>query len=134
MVSRDSTDNHMIVTIPVELVREVLGRDHPRHLLLHLAEAADPVRYSEARRDLGLHPQQFQRALDTLEENGLVGLEAPDDLNADDADRDYYVFLEPTGLGSLVADLWERMNQEFSALAREYGVSADALGAAATGE
>lgn len=127
MDSRENRDNHIFVTIPVPVLRDVLGRDHPRNLLLHVAESEDPPRYSAARRNLDLHPQQFQRALDTLEENGLVGLRAPDNLNSDHADRDYHVVLELTAMGALVADLWDRMNTAFSDLAQEHGVPEGAL-------
>lgn len=128
------TDNHTLVTIPAALLREVFGNDDARTLLLHITQLDKPVRYSEARERLGLHPQEFQRALDRLEDYGLVGLRAPADLNKPHAKRDYYVFLEPTVLGSFAASLWERMNANFAQLAKEHNIPEDALLAAAGSE
>lgn len=123
----------MFVTIPSGLLRDILGRAHPRALLLALAEGEDPVRYSEARRELEMHPQQFQRALDALEDAGLLGLQAPDDLNRHDADRDYYVFLELTSIGRFCVALWERINEDYAALRQAHGIPDEALGASVGG-
>lgn len=118
------------MTIPPVILREVFGSEHPRALLLFLASREEPIRYSQARDELGLHPQQFQRALDRLEGFGLVGLKAPADLNDPEATRTYYVFLEPTSLGAFCAALWERINEDFSSLAREHDIPEEALAAA----
>lgn len=119
------------MTIPARLLRDVFANEHARGLLLLLSEADEPIRYSDARRRLELHPQQFQRALDRLEDLGLLGLKAPADLNKEHAERDYYVFLELTGLGTFAAELWDRIDQGFTSLAREHGVSEQAIAAAA---
>lgn len=123
-------DNHGYVTIPSGLLREVYGRDRVRDLLL-LIKHHEGIRYSEARRTLDLHPQQFQRALDRLETRGLVGMKAPAALNNPDAKRDYHVVLELTGLGEFCADLWESMNEGYDALLQHRDVSGQALAAAA---
>lgn len=122
------------MTIPVSLLRDIFGHEHSRELLLLVTDRGSHVRYSEARDELGLHPQQFQRALDRLEEYGLIGLRAPADLNEPDAERNYYVFLESTALGRFAATLWERMNADFSELARERNIPEEALMAAAGSE
>lgn len=124
-------DNHITVTIPARLLKDVFANEHARGLLLLLDQAEEPVRYSDARRSLDLHPQQFQRALDRLEDLGLLGMRAPADLNKGHAERDYYVFLELTGLGEFAADLWDRIDEGFSTLAREHGIPEQALAAAA---
>ena len=127
-------DNHSYVTIPNALLRDVFGRQHTRALLLLLAGRSAPVRYSDARQELDLHPQQFQRTLDRLEELGLVGLRAPADLNKPHAKREYYVFLEATALGSFAAALWERINADFTRLARERNIPEEAVAAVAGSE
>lgn len=124
----------MSVTMPSFLLRDIFGNEHARALLLHLAEQAEPIPYSESRRRLRLHPQQFQRALDQLESHGLVGLTAPDDIDKEHAQRRYRVFLEPTALGTFCADLWERMNADYSQLAAEREIPEEALAASATGD
>lgn len=115
--------NHKYVTIPPGLVRHVLGKERTLSLLTLLVDRDEPVRYSRARDALDLHPQQFQRTLDTLEEWGLVGLKAPADLNKPHAERDYYVFLELTELGRVCVELWHRINQEFDELAQGLAVT-----------
>lgn len=123
-------DNHEYVTIPSGLLREVYGRDRVRDLLLLIKEH-EGIRYSEARRALDLHPQQFQRALDRLEKHGLVGLKAPAALNNPEAERDYHVLLELTGLGDFCVDLWESMNEGYDTLLQHRDVTNQALAAAA---
>lgn len=121
----------MPVTIPGFLLRDIFGNEHARALLLYLTAEGEPMRYADSRRQLGLHPQQFQRALDRLESHGLVGLRAPDDVDKDHAERSYPVFLEATALGAFCADLWERMNADFSRLAAEREIPEEALVASA---
>lgn len=117
----------MAVTIPSYLLRDVFGNEHARTLLLELTGEEEPVRYSEMRRRLDLHPQQFQRALDRLEDHGLVGLSAPDDPDKPHAKRRYRVFLEPTGLGRFCTALWDRMNADFTRLAKEHEIPEERL-------
>ena len=121
----------MPVTIPGFLLRDVFGNDYTRALLLQLTAEGEPMRYADSRRRLGLHPQQFQRALDRLESHGLVGLRAPADVTKDHVERSYPVFLEPTALGVFCADLWERMNADFSKLAAEREIPQEVLVASA---
>ncbi|MGQ0535087.1 MAG: hypothetical protein ACT4PT_03340 [Methanobacteriota archaeon] len=119
------------MTIPTPLLRDVFGNEHARTLLIMLTKRGQ-VRYSAARDEMGLHPQEFQRALDRLEAYGLIGFRAPADVNKPHAKREYAVFVEATALGSFCADLWERMNADFVKLAREQKISEKAL-VAATG-
>lgn len=113
-------DNHINVTIPRDLVRGVFARKHVHRLLLLLADRDEPVRYSEARDALELHPQQFQRAVEGLERFGLLRIRAPADLNKPHAERTYYVHLELTVLGEFCAELWDRFEADYDALVEEW--------------
>jgi DNA-binding IclR family transcriptional regulator len=130
MTIYDPGDNHTLVTIPPRLLRDVFGNEHALALLLHIAEARKPVRYTVARQALGMHPQQFQRALHRLEEFALVGLRAPADLNRPEAKRTYYVYLELTALGSFHAALWHQMARGYTTLAKKRGIPEELLQAA----
>ena len=120
----------MTVTIPLSLHRNLFGNESRRSLLLALAREGAPVGYSEVRRRLALHPQQFQRSLDWLEDHGLVGLSAPADLEKSHAERSYRVYLEPTALGLFCAELGDKMNADFSRLADERNLPREVLTAA----
>lgn len=100
-------------------------------MLLLLAQQDAPLRYSQARDEMGLYPQAFQRALDRLEQRGLVGLRAPADLNRPHAKRDYHIVLETTALGAFCASLWDRINADFTELARQRNIDESALAAGA---
>ncbi len=117
------------MTIPILLLKEVLANDGARELLLLLENHKKPLRYSEARKMLGLHPQQFQRSLERLEDHGLVGIRAPSDLNKPHAGRTYYIFLENTALGSFAAELWQRFNTNYAQLAKEHNLPENVIAA-----
>lgn len=103
-------------------MKDVFGSERASGLLRLLAEAKHGVRYSEARRDLGLRPQEFQRALDTLESYALVELRTASESSPRNA-----VFLEATILGKILAEARMKMEKDVATLARRHGVSRQAL-------
>lgn len=103
----------MAVTIPEVLVRGVLGNAHARSLLELLTDRDDPIRYSEARETLSLHPEAFQRALTRLETFALVQIRAPSEEGA--ASRRPVVLLEASRRGRKLAEAWRRLQEAWSA-------------------
>lgn len=101
-----------MTTIPAEVVRDVFGHRDTRALLLHLHDRDEPQRYSDARKDLDIHPQQFERSLKRLEHHGLVGRILGDE--ADAAGR-RPVYLETTAGGRFWAEHWHRFEAEVTA-------------------
>lgn len=116
----------MAVTIPDALLRGVLGNPHARGLLELLAGREEPIRYSEARDALGLHPEAFQRALGRLETFALVQMRAPEQAGRKPAS----VHLEASSRGRKLAKAWQRMQAEY---ARALGAEAQGLEKAARG-
>jgi hypothetical protein len=113
----------------------ILNTPRPRALLEALATAGGGVRYAEARKRLELqglakHPQEFQRALDTLMHAGLVeGRVLPKGERTDSRRR---VLLEATLLGKV---LWRYETLKIDALeqaAGEFGVTVEQLQLEAT--
>lgn len=103
---------------------EILQQEPTRELLVLLGGQPDAIRYSEARRRLGMHPQAFQRALEELEELGLLVLRAPADHPGQARDgRRQVVFLETTRLGRFLARQWAEMSASFEKRAREERMS-----------
>lgn len=107
------------------LLRDVFGSDPARDLLLLLAHEERPIRYSEARRRLQVHPQAFQRALETLEEYALLGLRV--DPAAPPVSTRQPVLLEATGSARFLADVWGRWSRQYEAAARDHADAAQAL-------
>lgn len=84
------------------LMGDVYASDSARLLMELLAKANEPVRYSEARRRVGAHPQDFQRSVELLESLALMGRR----LQSTRANDRYRVLLEATPTGKRVVDLF----------------------------
>lgn len=112
--------------IPSPLL-EVFADESAKSLLLLLAAEKKPVRYSEARERLKLHPQTFQRALDRLKDFALVQVRTPRETEKPHAERAYVVHLEISILGEFAADLWRQINQDLNELMAKRNLPEDAL-------
>lgn len=108
------------------LMKDVFGNQKTADLLGLLAGAKAPLRYSDARRELALRPQEFQRALNALEAYALVQLRADRKVSPKNA-----VFLEATLLGRILAEARAKMDKDVAALAKRHGVPKQALEALA---
>lgn len=91
------------------MVREVFGHADTRALLLFLETQDEPCRYSHVRKELGIHPQQFQRSVERLEHHGMVGRILRGE---PDAAGRRAVFLEATAGGRFWADHWRRFERD----------------------
>lgn len=121
-------NSHNSVTLPKGVMKDVFSRRAPDELFHLLADAEDPLQYTEARDALGHHPQEFKRALRALEKWGLVQIRAvPRDERPDDRRR---VRLELTALGWAVVRLHARIDQAWREIAQDEGIDEDALLAA----
>ncbi|MHB8586708.1 MAG: hypothetical protein ACYDDF_12855 [Thermoplasmatota archaeon] len=106
-------------------ILQVIANPPQNALLRVLAEAGHPLRYSEARRAIDAHPQEFQRALRALENRALVVLRAPvrpDDRRKPRGERRHVVFLELSVLGDLVADLSTEFGKAFQGVTQAHHV------------
>lgn len=109
-------------------MKDVFTRKGPDELFHLLADAEEPLQYTEARDALGHHPQEFKRALSALEKWGLVQIRAvPRDQRPDDRRR---VRLELTALGWAVVRLHARIDEAWREIAQEEGIDETALLAA----
>jgi DNA-binding transcriptional ArsR family regulator len=106
-----------------QAVMEVLADEKARDLLRAIAHSEEPIRYSQVREQLGMHPQEFQRALERREDYALVLGRAPR------LEGRRMVLLEATTLGRLVADYWERLGPLFERRAQQMGISRGSLAA-----
>jgi len=107
------------------VVRDVFAREHP-DALLHLLSAADrSLLYTEARDALRLRPEEFRRALNSLERWGLVQLRAVPRRERPDERR--RVRLELTALGRAVSHLHDEMDSSWQRIAAAEGLSPEAL-------
>jgi predicted ArsR family transcriptional regulator len=109
--------------LPTPIFREVFGSENARRLLLLLVSRGEPVRYSQARDALSMHPQAFQRAMETLEEYALIGFRAPKE-NGSGKNR---VYLEATHTAQFLADLWETWDRAYSRAAQKDDLASAAL-------
>lgn len=98
-----------MTSIQAEVVREVFGHADTRSLLLFLDDQEEACRYSHVRKELGIHPQQFQRSVERLEHHGMVGRILRGE---PDAAGRRAVFLEATAGGHFWADHWRRFERE----------------------
>lgn len=92
-----------MTNIRAEVVRDVFGHADTRAILLFLDGETEPQRYSHVRKELGIHPQQFQRSVESLEHHGLVGRILRGE---PDAAGRRAVFLETTAGGHFWAEHW----------------------------
>lgn len=90
--------NHDVAATP-----DQPGDAAANRLLLLLADANHPVSFHTVQDELGVEAAALQLALCRLEDEGLVGLRAPDDVEADPAERSYRVHLEATAKGRSLA-------------------------------
>jgi DNA-binding MarR family transcriptional regulator len=102
-------------------MREVFAREHPDQLLHLLARSEGPVPYTQARETLALQPEQFARALRTLEKWGLVQLRAVPRRERPDHRR--RVRIELTVLGHAVVRLHDGMEQQWDRIQQEEGLT-----------
>lgn len=108
----------MTTTIPEQFL-QVLAHPQERSLLLLLAKQREPIRYSEARRQLEFDPMTFQRALESLEDSGLVLTRAPATRPKEPSGkRRNVVFLELSDLGRFLSAYWPSINREFEKMAK----------------
>lgn len=121
-------NGHNSVTLPKGVMKDVFSRRSPDELFHLLADAEEPLQYTEARDALGHHPQEFKRALSALEKWGLVQVRAvPREERPDDRRR---VRLELTALGWAAVRLHARIDQAWKEIAQDEGIDEDALLAA----
>jgi hypothetical protein len=105
----------MAEALPVSLVSEVLFREHPARLLQYLVGKGSAVRYSEARKEVDLRPQEFQRALEVLENHGLVEEKAVPKQQRPANDQRAIVLLEATLLGRIAKSFEEHLPDAWTA-------------------
>jgi hypothetical protein len=115
--------------VPAPLIKNVFGNEHARALLLLLEGSRTPIRYSHAREQLDLQPEEFRRALKALQDFSMVQYRAP---RISDAPKNA-VFIELSIMGRLFADLWRDMNNGLAKLMAERHIPSDALDAIAEG-
>lgn len=128
MVLLPRKDNHIHVTLPKGVIRDVFARDHPDALLHLLASKEEPPLYTHARDTLGLRPEEFLRALEQLEKWGLVHLRVLRPKERPDQRR--RVSLELTLLGRAVVRFHDEMDASWTRIAADQGLAADALASA----
>lgn len=87
------------------LMGEVYAWDSARLLMELLAKSETPIRYSEARRRISAHPQDFQRSVELLESWALMGRR----LEPTRVKDKYRVLLEVTPTGKRVVDLFRSL-------------------------
>ncbi len=80
-------------------MRDVFGNPRTITILMRLGDTKAPIRYSDLRKELGQHPQEFQRSIDRLQHHALIGYRSGGEVPAAAGKRSFITLIELTGLG-----------------------------------
>lgn len=104
--------------LPSGWMRDVYGNEDARGLM-DLVGAKGPTRYADARRNMGLRPAEFQRAIEKLERHGLLQVRAPTPAGGPGRQ---VVFLELSGLGRIAHDVGKTIDASLGKVLEAQGV------------